>query len=94
VSRPARPLPRAREELRRELEALLVGTGRVGAARLADGAPLLTSGLIDSVALFTLALWVEEAIGAPVDLTRLALPAQWDTVERILDFVAEQAPRA
>jgi acyl carrier protein len=82
---------RGREDLRRELEALLLATGRVAAADLASDSPLITSGRIDSVALFNLALWVEQAIGAPVDLTRLALPSQWDTVGRILDYVEAQA---
>jgi acyl carrier protein len=81
-----------RQELRHELEALLLATGRVGAAELAAEAPLITSGRIDSVALFNLALWVERVVGAPVDLTRLALPAQWDTVGRILDYVEAQTP--
>ena len=73
---------------RHRLAVFLLGTGRVSHESLAADAALITSGLIDSVVLFNLALWIEETIGAPVDITRLDLPAQWDTPERILDFIA------
>jgi len=79
-----------RETLRERLVDFLRDTGRITGA-LAPDAPLITAGLIDSVTLFSLAVWIEEASGRPVDITRLALPAQWDTVARILDFVEQQA---
>lgn len=72
------------------LDRFLLDTGRVTQAHLAAGAPLITSGLVDSVTLFNLALWIEEAIGRPVDLSSVTLPAEWDTAAAILGFVERQ----
>jgi acyl carrier protein len=64
---------------------------------LADGigrdTPLLTSGRIDSVALFQLLLWIEERIGRPIDVTAIDMPAAWNTVDMILAFVAREKSR-
>ena len=79
-----------RIDLRGRLIRFLLDTGRVTQASLDAGSPLITSGLIDSVTLFSLALWIEEAVGRPVDLTRIALPADWDSVELILAFIERQ----
>jgi acyl carrier protein len=81
------------QHLREQLARFLMDTGRIPGAELAPDAPLITSGLIDSVTLFSLALWIEEAIGEPVDLTQVVLPAQWDSVEKIIAFIDERARR-
>lgn len=48
---------------------------------------LIRSGLLDSLALFNLALWVEREAGRPFDLTALDLSREWDTVAGIVGFV-------
>ena len=48
---------------------------------------LIRSGLLDSLALFNLALWVEREAGRPFDVTTLDLSREWDTVAGIVGFV-------
>ncbi len=85
-----------REDLGPGLAGFLLGTGRVTQADLDASTPLITSGLVDSVSLFDLALWIEAATGRPIDLARVTLPADWDSVDAILAFVEAQraGPRA
>lgn len=78
-------------DLRQRLTQFLLATGRVTEADLGAGLPLISSGLVNSVALFGLALWIEEATGRPIDITDVALPGEWDTPEAILAFIARQA---
>lgn len=49
---------------------------------------LIRSGLLDSLALFNLALWIEEKIGTPIDLSVLPLTDVWDTAAAIAAFIA------
>jgi acyl carrier protein len=60
----------------------------------ADDTPLIGSGLLDSLALFNLVLWVEEKTGSPVDPTQFDLPREWDTVAGIVAFVERRRSRA
>jgi acyl carrier protein len=53
-----------------------------------DAAPLLEMGLLDSLALFNLALWIEEHTGAPVDPTAFEVEKEWGSVRAILAFVS------
>jgi acyl carrier protein len=56
--------------------------------------PLISSGVLDSAALFNLLHWIEERIGAPVDPTAFDLVAEWDTVGDVARFVeARRAAR-
>lgn len=56
-------------------------------------APLISSGLLDSLALFNLSVWVEEKLGSPIDPTTFDVTQAWDSVESILRFVeARGAP--
>ena len=48
---------------------------------------LIHSGLLDSLALFELILWLEERLGEPVDPTRFELAEELDTMRRILAFL-------
>lgn len=52
--------------------------------------PLLTSGRLDSIALFQLLLWIEEKVGRTIDITAIDMPAQWDTVDMIIAFVERE----
>jgi len=72
---------------RRELVALIIELAPDVAAELGDETPLISSGLVESVALLNLALWVEEQIDSTVELGAFDLAAEWDTPSAILDFV-------
>lgn len=48
---------------------------------------LIRSGLLDSLALFQLSLWVEREVGQPYDLTAFDLSREWDTASGIVGFV-------
>jgi acyl carrier protein len=52
-----------------------------------DDTPLISSGLIDSLALFRLALWIEKETGSKLDLTTIAPLKEWDTIADILHFI-------
>lgn len=51
---------------------------------------LLSSGMVDSLALFRLLEWIESRLGATVDVLSLNLPDDWDTPRAISDFVARR----
>lgn len=58
-----------------------------------DDTSLVRSGLLDSLALFRLVLWVEEQTGQPLDPTRVNIREDLDNVASILRFVAVSQPR-
>lgn len=63
--------------------------GKLPGRELDDGTPLLTSGLLDSLALIDLMAWMEEEIGAAIDLDAIGNPAtEWNTVGDITRFIA------
>lgn len=52
-----------------------------------ENASLIRSGLLDSLALFQLSLWIEREAGRPYDLTAVDLSREWDSVSAIVGFV-------
>ncbi len=54
---------------------------------LTDRTSLLRSGVFDSLALFNLALWIENEVGQSIDLTTFDLMEEWDTVNDIVRFI-------
>jgi hypothetical protein len=59
-----------------------------------DGISLIRSGLLDSIALFELTLWIEAEIGRPLDPGTLDVVADWDTPADIARFIdARRAER-
>lgn len=48
---------------------------------------LLDSGLLDSLALFHLAQWVETELGEPIDPLEVDLTEEWETVDRIVRYL-------
>ena len=63
--------------------------GRLPGQELNDSTPLLTSGLLDSLALIDLTAWMEEEVGAAIDLDAIDnVAAEWNTVRDIVNFVA------
>ena len=73
--------------LRDEIRKLILEFAPERAVALADDTPLITSGLMESVTLLNVALWVETKVGSEVDITSLDLAAEWDSVSDILTFV-------
>ena len=61
---------------------------------LEDNASLIRSGLLDSSALFNLALWIENHTNSPIDPASFDLPTEWDTIACILGFIEKQNGKA
>jgi acyl carrier protein len=58
---------------------------------VARDTPLLTSGRLDSMALFQLLLWIEARVGRVIDVTAIDMASQWNTVDMIVAFVEHEA---
>lgn len=58
--------------------------------KIRDDTSLIQSGLLDSSALFNLALWIENHTNSPIDPASFDLPTEWDTVACILEFIERQ----
>jgi acyl carrier protein/GNAT superfamily N-acetyltransferase len=72
---------------RAELQRALESWG-VDPADLADEHnSLIGAGLLDSLALFNLSVWLEERIGRPIDPAKLDVLTQWDSIASILHFI-------
>lgn len=75
-------------DLRDRLIAFLKEQGiPVGESDAKADQSLIRSGVLDSLALFHLVLWVEREAGRPYDVTAVDLPREWDTVSGIVEFV-------
>ena len=48
---------------------------------------LIRSGILDSLALYQLILWIEKQIGKPVDPTQFDFASELDSITDILRFV-------
>lgn len=77
--------------VREELIDFIQHCNLQGLGEITGETALITSGLLDSLALFNLVTWVEERIGVPLDLTTLDLTAQWGTVDELAQFVETRA---
>ncbi len=73
--------------LRDELLAFLADAEVDLPADAPEDTSLLSSGRIDSVNLFRLASWIEQAIGAPIDPTSFDLSTEWETIGDVVRFV-------
>ena len=56
---------------------------------LEDDTSLIRSGLLDSLGLFNLALWIEKETGSGLDLSSLDPSNEWETIPDILKFIGE-----
>jgi len=56
---------------------------------LGDDTSLIRSGLLDSLGLFNLALWIEKETGSRLDLSSLDPSNEWETIPDILNFIGE-----
>jgi acyl carrier protein len=73
--------------LRDELLQVIEASGAPLPNDLDDDTSLIRSGLLDSTALFDLALWVEERVEPGLDLTSFDLSEEWDTLARLQAFI-------
>jgi acyl carrier protein len=64
----------------------------IGRSRLpgpiADDTPLLRAGVLDSLAIFKVVVWIEEQTGRPLDPTSFDFATELDSVANILQLVA------
>ena len=54
---------------------------------LEDHTPLISSGLLDSLAVLVLVGWIDDELGARLDLQTMDIPREWNTVTDILAFM-------
>jgi acyl carrier protein len=74
--------------LREQLLKLLGNGGGMDLpSDLGDDTPLISEGLVDSLGLFNLALWIETQIDTPIDLTSIDPSGEWDTIADIVAFI-------
>jgi acyl carrier protein len=55
-----------------------------------DETELLQSGILDSFALFQLAIWIEKETESKIDPTEIDLAKEWGTVKSIAKFVEQK----
>ena len=77
---PAGLSARRRMSLRDDLVRVIEESGATLPSDLDDDTSLIRSGMLDSTALFDLALWVEEHVAPGLDLTAFDLAEEWDTI--------------
>lgn len=73
--------------VRDELIDFIQRCGLEGLGEITGDTALIASGLLDSLALFNLVVWVEERIGVPLDPTTVDLAVEWATVDELAHFV-------
>ena len=77
--------------LRDEILAVIEASGAVLPDDVGDHTPLIRSGIVDSTALFDLALWIEQRVGFELDPAAFDFADEWDTVARIAAFLERHA---
>jgi acyl carrier protein len=75
--------------LRDEIEHAIEESGAQLPPDLDDHRSLIRSGILDSIALFELALWVESRVAPGFDITAFDVAEEWDTIDKLLAFVAK-----
>jgi len=73
--------------LRQRLFDFLAGLPLVSDGPLDSDSELFAGGMLDSLALFNLAVWVEEEVHGELDLTAFDLQKEWRTPQAILQFI-------
>jgi acyl carrier protein len=76
--------------MRDELVRFLIEQG-VDLPEDPDALPLFELGLLDSLALFNLVLWIEERTGTAIDPTAFDIAQEWSSVSDIVAFVNARA---
>lgn len=79
-----------RERLRAFILTRLKEADRSLPGELRNDTSLLRSGVLDSLALLALAQWIETEVGISLDLTDLNVVEEWDTIDRIVQFIEKR----
>ena len=74
-----------------ELRKLIAESTSVSASELTNDTPLITSGLLDSLALFNLAVWIENRLGSNLRLAEIDIPHEWNTLDSITAFIEKHS---
>ena len=74
------------------IDAKIKDSEKSNPGKIDDNTTLITSGLLESLHLLELALLVEEEVRVPLDLTTLDFIKEWDTIDRIINFVKNYKP--
>ena len=80
--------------LRHELHALIRSWNPALSSDVDDHSSLIASGIIDSLALFNLTLWIEAKSGRAIDPGTVNVTRDWDTVAAILQYLDRSPPKA
>jgi hypothetical protein len=70
-----------------ELIELIKNSGCVLPSAMNDHTSLITSGLLDSLALFNLTLWIETKTGRSIDPTSVNIASEWNSITSILKYI-------
>jgi acyl carrier protein len=73
--------------LRDELVRVIEEGGVEMPVDLTDDTSLIRSGVLDSTALFELAVWVEGRVAPGLDLTSFDIAEEWDTLGKLVAFI-------
>lgn len=77
--------------LRDELVRVMEASGTMLPDDVDDDTSLIRSGLLDSSALFELALWIEDRVAQGLDLTSFDVADEWDTLAKLQRFIERHA---
>lgn len=80
-----------REGLRKLVSELVDQTERELEEPLDDDTSLIQGGLLDSVLILELAEWIDQQVSTPIDLNDTDIQNEWDSIERILEYVKRHA---
>ena len=83
------PPPDSRQSIFLKLVHIIKGSTPETVGELTDSTSLIRSGLVDSMRLLEVALFVEREVGCRVDLSTIDPEQDWDTMEAILQFIDE-----
>ena len=81
--------PSTRQRLLKKLARVIEGSTPAAIGELTDSTSLIRSGLVDSMRLLEVALFIEREIGRRVDLSSIDPERDWDTMGAILQFIDE-----
>lgn len=71
----------------RRVVAFINGPSCEVETKVSADSSLIRSGLMDSLALFQLTLWIEAEVGAPLNLDEIEIGEAWDTPADIARFI-------
>jgi acyl carrier protein len=74
-------------QLRKRLFDFLTGLRLESQNALTDDTALFETGVLDSLALFSLATWIEAEVQRDLDLTNFDIQHEWRTPRAILQFI-------